>query len=190
MLRPKIPSADKREMSTTGSFLRQVHILADLTDAEIVGIEKTLHVHNLTEAEVLFHEGDPGGELYIVESGSVGIRVHLEDGEELEIASLDEGDFFGEMSVFEKEPRSATCVAKTACRLLSLHESDLSAIINNAPGAAAKIMHRMLSVNRQRLDDTGEFLSDMVQWGEAARKRAITDEMTGLYNRRAADPPW
>ena len=45
-------------------------------------------------------------------------------------------------------------------------------------------MARMLSVTRRRLEDTGGFLADMVQWGEDARRRAITDALTGLYNRR------
>jgi len=48
-------------------------------------------------------------------------------------------------------------------------------------------MFRMLNITAQRLRDTGEFLSDMVHWGEAARRRAITDELTGAYNRRFLD---
>jgi diguanylate cyclase (GGDEF)-like protein len=50
-----------------------------------------------------------------------------------------------------------------------------------------KIMLRMLSITRSRLDSTGSFLTEMVQWGEAARKRSITDELTGFFNRRYLD---
>jgi diguanylate cyclase (GGDEF)-like protein len=45
-------------------------------------------------------------------------------------------------------------------------------------------MYRMLNITVQRLEKTGAFLSDMVTWGEEARRRAVTDEMTGVYNRR------
>jgi diguanylate cyclase (GGDEF)-like protein len=45
-------------------------------------------------------------------------------------------------------------------------------------------MYRMLNITALRLSHAGEFLEDMVHWGEAARKRAITDEFTGAYNRR------
>ncbi len=174
-------------MDQTSGFLEEVDILADLDPEELKRIAASLRRHDLEEGEALFREGDPGGELFVVESGCVGIRVRLEDGQELEIATMSRGEFFGEMSVFEKEPRSATCVAKTSCCLHSLHERDLSAVMEDAPRAAGKMMRRMLADTQRRLANTGEFLSDMVQWGESARKRAITDKLTGLYNRRYLD---
>ena len=174
-------------MGQTAAFFKDVVILADLNPEELKRIAASLRRYDLEEGETLFGEGDVGGELFIVESGCVGIRVRVEDGQELEIATMSRGEFFGEMSVFEKEPRSASCVARTSCRLHSLHERDLNAIIKTAPEAAAKMMRRMLEDTRRRLGNTGEFLSDMVQWGESAHKRAITDQLTGLYNRRYLD---
>jgi diguanylate cyclase (GGDEF)-like protein len=50
-----------------------------------------------------------------------------------------------------------------------------------------KIMFRMLNIISGRLNATGSVLSEMVRWGEDARKRAITDEFTGLFNRRFFD---
>jgi len=68
-----------------------------------------------------------------------------------------------------------------------LHQRSIFRIIENHPTAAQKIMYRMLNITTQRLRNTGDFLFDMVQWGDKARKRAITDEMTGVYNRRFLD---
>ena len=48
-------------------------------------------------------------------------------------------------------------------------------------------MHKMLNTLTIRLKNTGAFLSDMVTWGEQARVRAITDDFTGLFNRRFID---
>jgi diguanylate cyclase (GGDEF)-like protein len=59
--------------------------------------------------------------------------------------------------------------------------------MNREPNAAIKIMQRMLNTATGRLQKTGAFLSDMVKWGESARIRAITDDFTGLYNRRFFD---
>ncbi|HXK37175.1 MAG TPA: diguanylate cyclase, partial [Candidatus Paceibacterota bacterium] len=87
----------------------------------------------------------------------------------------------------ETAPRSATCYCKEKSVLLSLHEKDFYRMIENDPDIATKIMYRMMNITTQRLRDTGEFLSDMVHWGEAARRRAITDELTGAYNRRFLD---
>jgi len=171
-------------MSDIAEFLRNVRIFSDLSDEEVRGILGLLHPRDLEEGQVLFREGDPGGELFVVESGSMGTSVTLSDGKALEIASFSPGEFFGEMSIFEKEPRSATCFAKSRCRLLSLNEREFFRLVETSPASAAKIMRHMLSVTRQRLENTGDFLSDMVQWGEEARRRAITDPLTGLHNRR------
>jgi diguanylate cyclase (GGDEF)-like protein len=60
---------------------------------------------------------------------------------------------------------------------------DFFRLMKDRPSLAIKIMYRMSNITTRRLRRTGEFLSDMVLWGERARKRAITDELTGVYNR-------
>jgi diguanylate cyclase (GGDEF)-like protein len=171
-------------MNDKNEFLKSVRIFYDLTKKEIQGLIELLHPRELSEGETLFQQDDPGGELFVVESGALGISVTLDDGKKLEIAEFKEGDFFGEMSIFEKEPRSATCHAKGRCRLLAMNEREFFRLVESNPASAGKVMSRMLAVTRQRLEDTGGFLTDMVQWGEEARRRAITDPLTGLYNRR------
>jgi diguanylate cyclase (GGDEF)-like protein len=171
-------------MSAKSEFLKRIRIFCDLTDGEIQDLLKILHSRELQKEEILFRQGDPGGELFVVESGAMGIAVTLDDGKNLEIANFGKGDFFGEMSIFEKEPRSASCYAKSRSRLLSMKEKEFFQLVESNPSGAGKVMTHMLSVIRRRLEDTGGFLSDMVQWGEEARRRAITDPLTGLYNRR------
>jgi diguanylate cyclase (GGDEF)-like protein len=171
-------------MSEKTVFLKGVRIFCDLTDEEIRGLLEVLHPRELKKGETLFQQGDPGGQLFVVEAGALGIAVTLEDGKNLEIAEFTKGDFFGEMSIFEEEPRSATCYAKSRSRLLGMNKAEFLQLVETNPGSAGKVMTHMLSVTRCRLEDTGEFLSDMVQWGEEARRRAITDPLTGLYNRR------
>ncbi len=167
--------------------LHEVEIFADLSPSEIGEIAEQLHPRRFKKDEILFNEGDEGQELFIVESGRLGVSVKTKDGADLDIAEFGPGDFFGEMSIFEQEPRSATCYTKSASELQSLHESDLLSLIENDPVPAMKILLRMLSITRNRLDNTGSFLTEMVQWGEAARKRSITDELTGFFNRRYLD---
>jgi len=171
-------------MKEKNEFLKSVRIFCDLTAEEIRDLLDLLHPRELSKGETLFQQGDPGGELFVVESGAMGIAVKLDDGKKLEIAEFKKGDFFGEMSIFEEEPRSATCYAKTRSRLLAMNGEEFFRLVQSNPPSAGKVMTRMLSVTRRRLEDTGGFLSDMVQWGEDARRRAVTDPLTGLYNRR------
>jgi diguanylate cyclase (GGDEF)-like protein len=136
------------------------------------------------KGRILFQEGEEGNELFIIKSGCMGISIRLPDGKEQVLRDFGPGDFFGEMSIFEDEPRSATCYALETAVLYSMEKSDFFRILESDPSIAIKIMYRMSSITTERLRNTSEFLTDMVLWGEEARKRAITDSLTGAFNRQ------
>jgi diguanylate cyclase (GGDEF)-like protein len=140
-----------------------------------------------TEETPLFHEGEEGKELFVVRRGVVTATVGLPDGNQQEVARFSEGDFFGEMSIFERAPRSATCSAGEGTELYRLTEADFHELIDHEPEIAIKMMYEMLRITGSRLENTSGFLGDMVRWGEGAKKRAVTDEFTGLFNRRFLD---
>jgi diguanylate cyclase (GGDEF)-like protein len=174
-------------MNENVQFLKTVEIFSLLSDGEIEMIIENFRFKDIAENEELFKEGDDGNEMFIIKDGTVKTSIKMPDGNEKELALFKNGDFFGEMSIFENAPRSATCKTVEKTSVISLQEDDLFSMIENNPEIAIKMMYRMLNITTQRLRDTGEFLSDMVQWGEAARKRTITDEFTGAYNRRFLD---
>ncbi len=174
-------------MTPLTEFLQKVDVFSMLTSEEIDNIVDYLKVIEIGEGGKLFKEGDEGNELYIVKSGRAAISIRLSDGKEREIAEFKSGDFFGEMSIFDNAPRSATCRIKEKSCLLTMLEGDFFRLIKHFPYIAIKIMYRMLNITTQRLRNTGEFLTDMVLWGEKARRRSITDELTGVYNRRFLD---
>jgi diguanylate cyclase (GGDEF)-like protein len=174
-------------MKSNVEFLQNVDLFSLLSGDEISKIIKSLHSISFDADEILFKEGDEGNELFIVTAGKVASFVVLPNGSKREIAEFKSGDFFGEMSIFENAYRSATCFTKEKTSLLTLKERDLFEMILYNPEIAIKIMYRMLNITAERLLDRSEFLSDMVQWGEEARKRAITDEVSGIYNRRFLD---
>ena len=168
---------------TNTLFLGSIDIFSSLNHDELAVLGGVLENSQIEHGMTLFEEGDAGEELFIVESGRLGISVALADGGSVEIAEFGPRDFFGEMSIFQGEPRSASCTAKESCTLLSLKAADFFSLAQEYPGTAIKIMRRMLSVTTTRLKTTNRFLTGMVRWGEDARRRAISDEFTGLYNR-------
>lgn len=174
-------------MDENVNFLKRVDIFSLLCDEEINQVLSRLHYIYIDKEQVLFNEGDEGNELFIVQSGKVASYVQLPYGNKREIAEFISGDFFGEMSIFENALRSATCYTKEKSVLLSLRERDFFELILYHPDIAIKLMYRMLNITTKRLLEKSEFLSDMVQWGEEASRRAITDEVTGIYNRRFLD---
>ena len=134
--------------------------------------------------QTVFRENEDGAELFVVASGMVSISVATQDGENIELSRVGRGAFFGEMAILERAPRSATCTALERTECLVLEAADFEALLTEAPSAAVGVLERMLAIAAGRLVKTGSFLSQMVQWGDDARKRAITDSATGLFNRR------
>lgn len=174
-------------MSTIADFLPNIAIFSDLTQEQRTALKTRLSTRELSAEEILFAQGDPGDALYIVRSGSIEITVRTGPGEEVPVTTLYPGDFLGEMSLFDHAPRSATCRAREDATVLRLDAADFSALIAAEPTAAIRIMYRMLAITAERLDSTSVLLSEVVQWGEEARRRAFTDDLTGLYNRRFLD---
>jgi CRP-like cAMP-binding protein len=88
------------------------------------------------------------------------------------------------MALLEQAPRSATCTALERTDCLVLGSGNFESLLREVPTAAAGVLERMLGIAAGRLVKTGSFVSQMVQWGDTARRRAITDAATGLFNRR------
>lgn len=172
---------------TAVDVLRSIKILSTLSEEDLLNLYSHMNEEKYISGEPIFNEGDNGDIMYIVLSGSVAILVNTSEDELIEIAEIPEGNFLGEMSIFDRSPRSATCTPKTDTTVLSLKADDFYQFIEDNPKAGISIMHPMLNTTTLRLKNTGAFLSDMVTWGEQARVRAITDDFTGLYNRRFLD---
>lgn len=92
--------------------------------------------------ELIFEEGDLGTEMYIVQEGKVAILKRFK-GREQQLALLGQGDFFGEMSVLEDLPRTATARASTGCRLLEINGSTFDQMLRKNPEIAVRMMRKL-----------------------------------------------
>lgn len=100
----------------------------------------------IADGKVLFAEGDPGNTLCVVEAG----KVVVVKGER-EVACMTQGRAFGEMSVLDGRPRSATCRAVGACRVLTLNDMSLRKMMKERPEIAAKVLYALASSITSRL---------------------------------------
>lgn len=99
--------------------------------------------------QYLFREGDAGAEMYIVESGSIAILRTARGSEPL--AVLEPGDFLGEMSVLEDQPRFASALAQTSCRLLRIERAAFAELLRQNVEIAVRIM-RKLALRQRRAE--------------------------------------
>jgi diguanylate cyclase (GGDEF)-like protein len=88
------------------------------------------------------------------------------------------------MSVIAQKPRSATLIAAEDSDLMSLHVLDFYRILYEHPMMGIRLLKSIGKVQSGWLDKSVRHLNDLLRWGESARRRAVTDDLTGLSNRR------
>ena len=120
-------------------FIRAVPIFRELRDDFLVRLASVMDELSFPNSHSIFTEGQEGRSLYIVVSGKV--KVHLADRE---LARLEQGACFGEMSLFDAEPRSASVTTLEICECLMLTQMQLYDAIDETPDIAINII-RLLS---------------------------------------------
>jgi CRP/FNR family transcriptional regulator, cyclic AMP receptor protein len=127
-------------------FVRGVPIFQELRDDFLVRLASVMDELSFPTNHTIFTEGQEGRSLYIVVSGQV--RVHI--GDRL-LAQLEQGACFGEMSLFDAEPRSASITTLAPCECLMLTQQQLYDAIDETPGIAVNII-RLLSRRTRELN--------------------------------------
>src|SRR5689334_2205838 len=113
---------DNTEM--TIEAIRSVPLFASLDDEAAVRLRGLLRVSAVTRGAPLFRAGDSGDAMYLIERGAVRISVRDESGQEIILAELGRGDFFGEMALIDGKRRSADAVVIDDARLAVLSRDD------------------------------------------------------------------
>jgi HEAT repeat protein/ATP/ADP translocase len=131
-------------------FLKRVPLYSSMTLGQLHTIAIRLTEQEMQPGEVIFHEGDLSYELYLIVSGKVDIVQHRGDIART-LATLSEGDFFGDMAIFEDLPRSADAIAAEQGALLVLSPERFRQIIMQEPAIAFEIF-RELSARLRRFD--------------------------------------
>jgi CRP/FNR family transcriptional regulator, cyclic AMP receptor protein len=128
-------------------FVRKVRIFQELRDDFLVRLASAMQELSFPPGHTIVTQGEEGRSLFILISGQV--RVHSGDRE---LARLDQGACFGEMSVFDAEPRSATVTTLEPCECLTLTQQQLYEAIEETSGLAINII-RLLSRRTRELNE-------------------------------------
>jgi len=158
--------------------LRSVPLFASLTDAAATEVRSLLTIKDVSTSTELFHKGDSGNAMYLIETGRVRISITDEDRREITLAELAQGDFFGEMSIIDGRNRSADAKVIEDGRLAVLSRPNFLTFVRGNPDVALG----MLGALSDRLRRTDELLRSRVSRNanEEERKRATVAD-------RAAD---
>jgi CRP-like cAMP-binding protein len=149
--------------------LRRCALFAHCADDAMQEIVQRLTVRRYRRGEVIFHQGDPGDALHIVTSGGVKIVLPSPEGEEAIIATVRPGDFFGELSILDGEPRSATATAIDATETSTLPRAVFLELLDVHPTLRDALL-KGLAVELRRLTNHAEELHFLDLAGRLARR--------------------
>ena len=114
----------------------------------------TDYLARFSSGQPIFEEGEVGTEMYVIQSGTVEVFKHSRRGDDKLLATLEKGDFFGEMSILEDVPRTASARAKTDVELVRINQSTFDEMLRHN----AEIAVRMLRKLSRRLRETTKLL--------------------------------
>ena len=124
-------------------LLQSVSIFWDLNEDELGHIADKMVAKHFENGNYIFLEDSEGEQCFFVLEGSVKVTRLSKDGREVILAMLNEGDFFGEMSLLDGESRSANVIALEKTKVLTLDRNDFIAVVNDYPQIAVQLLKEL-----------------------------------------------
>ena len=138
--------------------LMQAPLFSALDPEAAAALRASTTVVRLAKGDTLFHEGEPGDSLYVVEEGKLKLKTTSSDGRDTLLAVIGAGEMIGELSLFDPGPRTATATALTETTLRGLGHEALRPWLAGRPEVAEPLLRALA----QRLRRTNEAMSDLV----------------------------
>jgi CRP/FNR family transcriptional regulator, cyclic AMP receptor protein len=147
-----------RLCAVDNDVVRKAPLFSTLDKETAAALMESMTTTRLDRGEVLFREGDQGDRLYVICEGKIKLGQANVDLREKLLAILGPGEMFGELSVFDPGPRTATATAVTETRLIALGHQDLYTFLSSRPTVATNLLGALA----RRLRRTNETLADLV----------------------------
>ena len=131
------------------ALLAGIEIFELLHGEDRQALASVVDLVKLKAGETLFHAGEPGDALFIVRTGSIELFIKDTAGQKIVLTTAEEGDLFGELSLLDSGPRTATALAVTDVELLVLDRDDLLLLFQKRPDAALHMLAAMSAMTRK-----------------------------------------
>tara|TARA_B100000029_G_scaffold513085_1_gene611559 strand:- start:18801 stop:19451 length:651 start_codon:yes stop_codon:yes gene_type:complete len=161
-----------RAESDTVYTLRQVPVFKGFSNREFNELEKLVHHRNYSLDDFVFKNRAPGEGMYIIMNGEIKITIGTRTGDENVLANLKKGDFFGELALFDDEPRSANAIAIEDSHLIGFFTADLLSLQERNPEMANKILFNLGGMLGERLRSTNRLLIEAQKGSDSNEETA------------------
>ena len=160
-------------MPADTALLASVPLFEPLDEESRALLSAQLDEVEFKAGQLVFKRGDPGGSIFIVAQGDVDIYVEDTTGQRIVFETARAGDFFGELSLLDGDPRSASAQALTDTKTLRVDRADLKLLFSRHPDAAMAV----LGVMGRRLREADKLLGTRVQ---SSPNEAVEDRIGTL----------
>ncbi len=150
------------------AFLRRVPLLSSLNEQQLETLAAASARRNFPKGRTIVAEGEPSQSLYILLSGRAKVQRSDSEGKEVILAVLGSGDFFGEMSLIDDAPRSASVITLESCDFMSINKDSFKAILMQNSEVSLAIMRGLVKRLREA-DKKIETLALLDVYGRVAR---------------------
>jgi CRP-like cAMP-binding protein len=138
-------------------------LFAGLAAASLQTLVDRVELRELAAGEAVFRQGDVGAEMYVIAEGEVRVIARTDDGGDVELGRLGEGDFFGEIALVADVPRSATVKAAVPTQLLVLGRGAISELLDRSPSVLSLLLRFLRDRLLDRLTKTHPLLAPFVE---------------------------
>src|ERR1700735_2526636 len=160
--------------------IRRVPMFRDFADDELKGIAATVTDRTYTKHEFIVREGDPGSTFFFLVRGSVSVCRIMPDGREMILAILKEGDFFGEMAMFDSSLRSASIKTLTDVEVGAIRHADFLIFLDRNP----RIVRSLVIALSERLRSANALIAATNSQDIRARLAALLLNLADQFGER------
>jgi len=164
---------------STAPVLQRVPLFAQLNAVDLQRVIDVARDRAYPKNSVILFEDDPGDALYVVATGQVKVVLIGEDGREVILSVMGPGEFFGEMSLLDDEPRSAHVIAMEDSSLVVVRREDFKSILAQSPAIALALLREMSRRLRRADEKVGSLVLLDVQGRVARLLLDMADEEGG-----------
>ncbi len=150
------------------SLFRKFDLFAELDDRELASVAAVAKTRRYNKDDVVFHADESGDVFCLIREGQVKVTMISPEGKEIILRMFGPGEFFGEMSLLDDEPRSATVVATEPLDVVTIWRSDFLQILQENFSIARKVLAE-LSRRLRKMSNRIESLATMDVYGRLAR---------------------
>ncbi len=149
-------------------LLRSAELLADLGESELRSIANLANRKHYTARDVVVRQADPGGEMFIIVSGHLKVVTSDPEGRDSALNIMGPGQVFGEVTLMDGGPRSATIIALGDVELLSIRREPFIQFLETSPGSAIQLL-QVLSTRLRNLTERADDIAFLRVGGRLAR---------------------